>query len=126
MAINEMGLRRFLGAVKKRLERHDTLLKQHRERDLKMLKIIRQLLEINEGTIAAMPTDRELSARRASRKKLSKAERPVYELMFTCRNKEIAEKLGLSIHTVKNHTKSIRRKLGITRGRKNIYMNDTV
>jgi DNA-binding CsgD family transcriptional regulator len=126
MAINEMALQRFLGAVKKRLERHDILLRQHRERDEKMLKVIRQVLEINKGTIAAMPTDRGLSARRAARKKLSKAERPVYELMFTCRNKEIADKLRLSIHTVKNHNKAIRRKLGITRGRKEIYMNDAV
>jgi DNA-binding CsgD family transcriptional regulator len=126
MAINEIALRRFLETMKKRLDRHDALLRRHRERDEKMVKVIRQVLEINKGTIAAMPTDRELSARRAARKKLTKAERPVYELMFTCRDKEIAEKLVLSIHTVKSHAKTIRRKLGITRGRKDMYMNDAV
>ena len=82
MAINEMALRRFLIEVKKRLERHETLLKQHREREKKMLGVIRQILVINKGTISAMPTDRELLARRAARKKLSKAERPVYDFEF--------------------------------------------
>jgi DNA-binding CsgD family transcriptional regulator len=126
MAINEIALQRFLGAVKKRLERHEAILRRHRERHKELLGVIRLLLEVNKGTIAAMPTDRELSARRAARKKLSKAERPVYDLMFTNRDKEIAEKLGLSIHTVKNHVKAIKRKLGITRGRKDKYMNDAV
>jgi DNA-binding CsgD family transcriptional regulator len=147
MPINEMALQKFLQEVKKRLERHGTLLRQHwerdekilavlrrhktllaqhRERDKKILAVIRRVLEINSGTIEAMPTDKELSAHQAARKKLSKAERSVYDLMFTHRNKEIANTLNLSVNTVKNHIKAIRRKLGITRNRKEKYLKDAV
>jgi DNA-binding CsgD family transcriptional regulator len=117
MAINEMALQRWIETVKKRLERHGALLRRHRERDRKILAVIKQLLEISKGMIGVIPTDKELSARRAAREKLGKAERPVYDLMFTRSNQEIADQLHLSIHTVKNHVKAIRMKLGITRGR---------
>ena len=122
MAINEMALQRWMEAVKKRLERHGALLRRHRERDRKILAVIKKQLEISKGTIAVIPTDKELSVRRAAREKLSKAERPVYDLMFTRRNQEIADQLHVSIHTVKNHVKTIRGKLGITRGRKDRHM----
>ncbi len=143
MAINEMALRKWTAAVERGLERHETLLKRcrerdkkalaivqrhetllmrGRERDKKILAVIKQLLEINKGTIDAMPTDKELSGHRAARKKLSKGERPVYDLMFMYRDQEIADKLILSVHTVKGHMKNIRKKLGITRGRKDLYM----
>jgi DNA-binding CsgD family transcriptional regulator len=118
MAINEMALQRWMVAVKKRLERHEALLNRHRERDRKILAIIKKLLEISQETIAVIPTDKELAVHRAACKRLSKGERVVYDRMFTRGNQEIANQLHLSVHTVKNHVKAIRRKLGITRGRK--------
>jgi len=126
MAINELELQRFLGAVKANIERHERVLRQHRDRDRKIVAILRLLLEVDKGTIKAMPTSKELLAHRAALNQLSKAERPVYELMFMYRNKEIAERLHMSVHTVKNHVKAIRRKLKIRRNRKDAHIEEVL
>jgi DNA-binding CsgD family transcriptional regulator len=121
MAINELELRKILEAIKRKLQVHEGLIKQ-------LCAVTKKSLDISETLNRLMPTDKDLYARQTARKQLSKAEKPVYDLMFTRSNKEIAEKLRLSVHTVKTHIKHIRQKLqdDITRGRKEKYNKDAL
>jgi DNA-binding NarL/FixJ family response regulator len=101
--------------INKEIERR---LKRLRERDKQLLALIKRVLEISKGTIEAIPTPKEVGARRAARKKLTKTEQTVYNLMFTLSYKEIASRLRKAPNTVKEQIASIRRKLGVPHGGK--------
>jgi DNA-binding CsgD family transcriptional regulator len=119
MAINELALRKALEVISRKLDLHDRLIKQ-------MLSVMNRSLEISKALNIRIPNSKELAQHALNRRQLSKAERPVYDLMFTSRNKEIATNLGLSQNTIKSHVRHIRQKLKIERGRKEKYMGDAI